>query len=307
MRARWSVALVAVVAAVALGGCGSQPAGDPGSRALDDDAITVASFDFPESELLAEVYGQALQAAGYDVRFEIGLGPREFVQPALAHGLVELVPEYAGSALQFVTLGESRPTSDVEATTAALKRALVERQLVALEPAAAQDANAVVVTRTLADRYALDEIGDLRPVASDLTFGGPPGCPDRPFCLEGLGTTYGLDFARFLPLDVGGPLTHQALERGPVDVALLFTTDPGIAADDLVVLADDLALQPAENVTPVVHRSVVDRWGAALVDVVDAVSGRLTTDGLRALNARVVGGDPAPTVAGDWLRTEGLA
>ena len=306
MRARWPVALAAVVA-VALGGCGTQPTSARGDGALGDEAITVASFDFPESELLAVAYGRALQAAGYAVRYEIGLGPREFVQPALAHGLVELVPEYAGSALQFVTLGESRPTSDVEATTTALGAALDERGLVALEPAAAQDANAVVVSRPLADRYALDEIGDLRSVARGLTFGGPPGCPDRPFCLGGLATRYGLDFARFVPLDVGGPLTHQALDRGHVDVALLFTTDPGIAADDLVVLADDLALQPAENVTPVVHRQVVDRWGAPLIDVVDAVSRRLTTDGLRALNARVAAGDSTSTVAADWLRTEGLA
>ena len=78
---------------------------------------------------------------------------------------------------------------------------------------------------------------------------------------------------RFVPLDVGGPLTHQALARGHVDVALLFTTDPGIAADDLVVLADDMALQPAENVTPVVGGTVVDRWGPPVVDVVDAVFG----------------------------------
>ena len=307
VRARWPFAFAAAVAAALLVGCGSQPASDGDRGALADDAITVASFDFPESELLAQVYGQALRAAGYEVRYEIGLGPREFVQPALAHGLVELVPEYAGSALQFVTLGESRPTSDVEATTTALDGALDERGLEALEPAAAQDANAVVVTRTLADRYDLDAIGDLRSVAADLTFGGPPGCPDRPFCLGGLDAVYGLEFARFVPLDVGGPLTHQALVRGHVDVGLLFTTDPGIAADDLVVLADDMALQPAENVIPVVHRAVVDRWGPPVVDVVDAVSARLTTAGLLALNARVAAGDATPTVAADWLQTEGLA
>ena len=306
VRARWPSAFAAAVAAALLLGCGSQPTSDGDRGALGDDAITVASFDFPESELLAQVYGQALRAAGYDVRFEIGLGPREFVQPALEHGLVELVPEYAGSALQFVTLGDSQPTADVEATTTALDSALDERGLEALEPAAAQDANAVVVTRTLADRYDLDAIGDLRSVAADLTFGGPPGCPDRPFCLGGLDAVYGLEFARFVPLDVGGPLTHQALVRGHVDVGLLFTTDPGIAADDLVVLADDMALQPAENVTPVVHHAVVDRWGAPVVDVVDAVSARLTTAGLLALNAQVAAGDETPTVAADWLRTEGL-
>ncbi|HEX6423591.1 MAG TPA: ABC transporter substrate-binding protein [Acidimicrobiales bacterium] len=305
--ARGSVALVAMVAATAFGGCGSESSPGGGASALGDDAITVASFDFPESELLAEVYGQALQAGGFEVHFEIGLGPRELVQPALARGLIELVPEYAGTALRFVSLGESRPTDDLVATTSALGHALRDRGLVALAPAPAQDANAVVVTRALADRHALEEISDLEAVAPHLTFGGPPGCPERPFCLAGLEDTYGVRFAAFLPLDVGGPLTHQALSGGHVDVALLFTTDPLIAGDELVVLADDRGLQPAENVTPVVRREVVDRWGDPLVDAVDEVSGRLTTETLRSLNARVADGEPGARVAGDWLRGEGLA
>jgi osmoprotectant transport system substrate-binding protein len=305
--ARGPLALVAIVAAVALGGCGSPPRADSPAGALGDDAITVASFDFPESELLAEIYGQALEAAGFEVRFEIGLGPREFVQPALALGLVELVPEYAGSALQFVSLEETQPTDDVRATASALERALRDRRLVALAPAPAQDANAVVVTRALAAQYTLDEISDLEVVASRLTFGGPPGCTERPFCLAGLDTTYGLDFAGFLPLDVGGPLTHQALGAGHVDVALLFTTDPRIATDERVVLADDRGLQPAENVTPVVHREVVERWGDPMVEAVDAVSRHLTTGGLQSLNARMADGEPRARVAADWLRAEGLA
>jgi osmoprotectant transport system substrate-binding protein len=297
---------VAVLAAASVAGCGS-PRADGPAGALGDDAVTVASFDFPESELLADVYGQALQAAGFGVRYERRLGPREFVQPALARGLVELVPEYAGSALQFTSLGEHPPTDDLTATMAALDPVLDDRRLVALSPAPAENTNAVVVRRSLAARYTLDEISDLETVAPRLTFGGPPGCAERPFCLAGLESAYGLDFSGFLPLDVGGPLTHQALDGGHVDVALLFTTDPRITADDLVVLADDRGLQPAENVTPVVRREVVERWGDPLVDAVDAVSSRLTTDALRSLNARVARGEPGAQVADDWLRAEGLA
>jgi osmoprotectant transport system substrate-binding protein len=297
-----------IASIVALAGCSSgSRAEDTAESALDDDAITVASFDFPESELLAEIYGQALRAAGFEVHLEIGLGPREFVQPALARGLVEVVPEYAGTALRFVSLGASESTDDVAATGAALDRVLRERDVVALDPAPAQDANAIVVTRRLAARYTLDEISDLETVAPVLTFGGPPGCPDRPFCLAGLSSTYGLDFAQFLPLDVGGPLTHQALAGGHVDVALLFTTDPRIASEKLVVLEDDRGLQPAENVTPVVRREVVERWGDPFVDAVDEVSRRLTTRGLQSLNARVIDTEDRAQVAADWLRAEGLA
>jgi osmoprotectant transport system substrate-binding protein len=300
-----------IAGSIALAGCGPASRTDDGARAggpaLEDDAVTVASFNFPESELLAEIYGQALQAAGFDVRFEIGLGPREFVQPALARGLVELVPEYAGSALQFVNLNEGDATGDVAATGVALADALRDRRLVALAPAPAQNPNAIVVTGTLAARYTLDEISDLETVDSRLTFGGPPECPDRPFCLAGLKSTYGLDFADFFALDAGGPLTLQALTGGHVDVALLFTTDPLIAAEELVVLADDRGLQPADNVTPVVRREVVERWGDPFVGTVDEVSSRLTTDGLRSLNARVVDGEHRARVAADWLRAEGLA
>jgi osmoprotectant transport system substrate-binding protein len=290
----------------ALVACSDAPRDAGAAGVLHDDAVTVASFDFPESELLAEVYGQALTAAGYDVDLEPNVGPRELVQPALAGGLVEFVPEYAGTALQFLSLGDDRPSDDVTATTAALDRVLGDRRIVPLAAAPAQDANAVVVTREVADRYGLATISDLAGVAPELTFGGPPGCPDRPFCLAGLADTYGLHFAEFLPLDVGGPLTHQALAGGFADVGLLFTTDPGLADDGLVVLADDRGLQPAENVVPMVRQEVLDRWGDDFAATVDAVSARLTTESLQALNRRVADGASPRAVAADWLATEGV-
>jgi osmoprotectant transport system substrate-binding protein len=292
--------------AVTLVGCGSQPQADGRDSALGDAAITVASFDFPESDLLAEIYAQALQAGGFDTRLARRLGPRELVQPALASGLVEFVPEYSGTALEFLSLGAVEPTPDAGVTRAALRRTMDADRIVALEPAPAQDANAVVVTRELADRYDLDQVSDLEAVAPGLTIGGPPECPSRPFCLEGLERVYGLEFESFLPLDAGGPLTHQALTRGHVDVAILFTTDPEIDTPALVVLDDDRRLQPAENVVPLVRAEVVERWGDDLVELVDGVSARLATEDLRALNAQVAAGDSPGAVAERWLDGEGL-
>jgi len=144
-------------------------------------------------------------------------------------------------------------------------------------------------------------------VAPRLVFGGPPECPERAYCLRGLQRAYGLRFKSFVPLDAGGPLTLQALNAGYIAVALLFTTDPDISARHLVVLTDDRALQPAENITPVVSREAVARFGPRLLTVLDAVSALLTTDSLRALDARVeLSGHEPRLVAKDWLRAQGL-
>ena len=142
-------------------------------------------------------------------------------------------------------------------------------------PAAAQNTNAIVVRAATAARYGLRSIADLARVAPRLAFGGPPECPGRAYCLPGLKQAYGLRFKSFIPLDAGGPLTLQALTEGNVDVALLFSTDPSISARHLVVLADDRGLQPAENITPLVSRDVVARYGAGLVAALNAVSARL--------------------------------
>ena len=234
--------------------------------------ITVGSFDFPESVLLAQIYGQALAAAKFPVRILPDLGPREVVDPALVDGLVQLVPEYAGSALEFFSLGRLAATSNAAAANKALAASVAGRGLVAARPAPAQDANAIVVTAATAARYRLRSIADLARVAPRLIFGGPPECPGRPYCLPGLKRVYGLRFKAFTPLDAGGPLTRQALEAGYIGAALLFTTDPDIPARHLVVLADDRGLQPAENITPLLRRDVIARYGPHLAAVLNKVS-----------------------------------
>ena len=269
--------------------------------------ISVGSFDFPESGLLAEIYGQALAAHGLRIRIMPGLGNRELVDPALMSGLIQVVPEYAGSALEFVSLGRLSATSSADATNKALAASVDDAGLVAGRPAPAQDTNAIVVTAATAARYGLRSIADLARVAPRLVFGGPPECPGRPYCLPGLEHTYGIHFRRFIPLDAAGPLTLQALEAGNVNAALLFSTNPSIRTQHLVVLADDRGLQPAENVTPLIRRDAVARYGGGLVAVLDEVSAHLDTGSLRAMDALVQLSGQAPRrVAATWLRTHGL-
>ena len=303
-RAACAALAVALAACTASGGHASSAAGTP---RRPGPVISVGSFDFPESVLLAEIYGEALAADKFPVRILANLGPREVVDPALVDGLVQLVPEYAGSALQFFSLGKLSATSDAAVANRALAASVAARGLVAARPAPAQDANAIVVTTATAARYRLRSIADLARVAPGLVFGGPPECPGRAYCLAGLKRVYGLRFRSFIPLDAGGPLTLQALEAGYIGVALLFTTDPGIPARHLVVLADDRGLQPAESITPLVRRDVIVRYGPDLAAALNRVSALLDTGTLRSLNARVAlaGQDPR-LVAGSWLRAHGL-
>jgi osmoprotectant transport system substrate-binding protein len=302
---RW-IGLVAVALLIPVGASNVGAAERAGRERLHDKVVTVGSFDFAESRLLAEVYSQALEAGDVRVHRAFGLGPREFVAPALAQGLVEFVPEYSGTALRFLSLGATTPGVDVAQTHAALVRTLVGHHATALAPAPAQDANAFFVTSATAARYDLHTLSDLEAVAPQLTFGGPPECATRPLCLIGLRQVYGLRFDEIVELDAGGPTTRQALRNREVDVALLFTTDPTIADEGFVELRDDRALQPAENVTPILRTEVVDRFGSAVVDPVNEVSARLTTDVLRTLNRQVALGDAPRVVASRWLRSQGL-
>jgi osmoprotectant transport system substrate-binding protein len=298
--------------AVACAACTTASGQAPRFAAQGPDAdhavITVGSFNFPESVLLAYLYADTLARKGYSVRVLPDLGTRELVDPALMAGLVQLVPEYTGSALEFVSLGRVHATANIAATASALARSVVGRGLVTGRRAAAQDGNAIVVTSATAARYHLRTISDLARVARRLVFGGPPECPERPYCLPGLRLRYGLRFREFVPLDDDGPLTRQALIAGDINVALLFTTDPAIRARHLVVLADNRSLQPAENVVPVLRRATADRFGPGLLAALDALSARLSTAALTTLDTQVELDRRAPsTVAERWLQAQRLA
>jgi osmoprotectant transport system substrate-binding protein len=183
---------------------------------------------------------------------------------------------------------------------------LAERGLSALDFAEAENKNEVVVTRETATEYNLRAVSDLAPVAGELVFAGPPECPARPLCLKGFESVYGLHFEFFQPLDAGGPLTVSALNGGEVDVALMFTTDAAIGANDLVVLEDDRRLQPSENIVPIISDAALQRYGAALVDALNAVSERLSTQALGGLNRQIAAGTTPQDAAHAWLNSLGL-
>ena len=295
--------VLAVLIALALTalGCGNDdpPAPTP------PEGLVVASFNFPESDLLAEIYAQALEVAGFQVHRELGLGPRELVLPAIRQGFVDLVPEYIGAALEAVEPGPALVSTDPVVVHSALRTAVQPWSLDVLEPAPAANQNTLAVTAAAAQGRNLRTISDLRPVAGSLTLGGPPECPQRRQCLLGLESVYGLRFGAFLPVS-GEQRIARALEEGVIDVGVLFTTDGVLAGDDLVVLDDDRSLQPPENVAPLVRADLVAR-SPGVVPRLDEVSAQLTTGELRFLNWRITvgGGEPAEEARG-WLIRRGL-
>jgi len=299
VRRLWTVfALVGLLVSAA---CSDSD--DESSGPVAADGVRIASFDFAESQLLAELYGQVIEANDLPVVRMGSIGPREVVAPSLEVDRIDLVPEYLGTALQFF----GSPTTDPDTTTskAALADLVAGRGLAALDAAAAQDANAVVVTRELAADLDLARISDLSAYAADLRFGGPVECPDRPLCLVGLVEVYGLSFAEFVP-QRSLAVTAEALRRDEIDVGLMFTTAPQLDETEFVELDDDLGLQPAENVIPLVRESALDRWGPGVAAALDGLSAVLTTDELREMNRLVDDGTEIAAVASSWLRAQGL-
>jgi len=296
----WNTLLVAVVMALMLAACGNGDGADGG----DEREITVGvSADFAENQIVAEMYAQVLENAGYTVSRQLDLGTREVSQAALGRGEIDVVPEYLASLLLYLD-PDAEAGSDADENAERVREALEGEGAVLLEPSQANDTNAIVVTRQTADRLNLTNVSDLAPVAGDLTFGGPPECPERPFCIPGLRETYDVTFGEFRALDSGGPVTVAALEGGEIDVALMFSTSSVIPSRGFVMLEDDRGLQAAENITPLVRSEVLND---EVEELLNAVSARLTTENITGLNARVeIDREEPADVARDFLESEGL-
>jgi osmoprotectant transport system substrate-binding protein len=294
--------LAFVLVAVLAAGCDRGPAPPPPEDPRRP-TIQLASFDFPESETLAELYGLALTQHGFPVEQVVQLGAREVVAPALEQGKVDMVPEYLGSALNFLNDRDRVATADPGLTHARLEQAFAPRGVSVLAYAPAQDRNGFAVTGDLARARGLEKLSDLAPMASQMVIGGPPECPQRPLCLKGLQDVYDLHFARFEAMP-SRDVTAAALETGEIDVGMIDTTHPSLLRPgvDLVQLADDRRLQPADNVVPVLRREILDAYGPSLVRLLNAVSAQLTTAELTKLNLQVAEGQPAADAAAAWLR-----
>jgi len=305
MKKRMILSALALGSVLALSACGGGGDGNPlsgggNTEGSSGSEVIIGSADFTESQLIANIYSQALQSAGVKVKEQFNIGSREVYMTALKDGSVDLIPEYTGSLLKYLDPKSTASASDAVMTELTSK---LPQGLSLLTPSAAQDKDSVTVTRATADKYKLKTISDLKPVAGEIVFGGPPEWKTRAQGLIGLRDVYGLNFKDFVTLDAGGTLTMTALTNGQIQAGDLFTTDPGLKANDLVVLEDDKSLFAAENVVPVIKAA---KENDAITKTLNAVSAKLTTDDLITLNAEAATGANLADIAKKWLAGVGI-
>jgi osmoprotectant transport system substrate-binding protein len=303
---------VAVGAALTLAACGSSSGSTSGSGSSSNPlaagaskgTVVIGSANFPENEVLAEIYSLALQAKGIKVKDKFNIGAREVYYPQVAKGAITIIPEYNGALL---TTSVTKTSTAV--TTADVDAALTSglpSSLEILTPSTAQDADSVTVTQAFAKAHHLVSIADLKPIASTMVFGSAAEFETRPDGIPGLKKNYGVVFKSFDPLgDESGPITLAALMDNKVQAADVFTTTPQIATDHLVTLTDPKNNFAAQNVIPLVYKKGVN---STITAVLNEISAKLTTAGLIALN-QAVGPDKQSyqAAATNWLNTVGIA
>jgi osmoprotectant transport system substrate-binding protein len=312
------LASVAAVGALALAACSSSgssannssnnqvpPGGasTPASTGLPSTpgSVTIGSAAFPENELLADIYGDAMTAKGVHVTKKLNIGERSVYIQALTDGSIGAIPEYTGSILYYLNTGATEKTPDD--VYAALQQQAAAKGFVVTNFAAAQDSDTITVTEETAMKDHLTSIADLKNVAGDLTLGAPAQFRTRADGVPALKSVYGVEFGNFTVTEAGGTVTVNALKSGSIDAADIFSTDPAIVKNHFVSLTDPKSMFAAQNIVPMFSQDVLTQ---PMKDACDAVSAKLDTATLAQLVAKVAGGQDADTVAHNWLSQEGL-
>ncbi|BCW07369.1 MULTISPECIES: ABC transporter substrate-binding protein [Micrococcaceae] len=294
--------------ALALSACGGSPLATPSTSAPGGSSgssgpLVVGSADFPESQVIGEIYAGALNAAGITATTKPNIGSREIYFKAVQDGSVDLVPDYSGNLLSFVD------TEAQEVSADDVYKALpgkLPNGLAVLDASKAEDKDAMVVTKATAEKYQLKSIEDLAKVCKDFTMAAPATFETRSYGFPGLKKNYNCELKALQPFnDGGGNLTLQALLEDKVQVADIYTTTPSIADNDLVVLEDPKNNFKAQQVLPLYNKA---KMTDKAKDALNNVSKILTTEDLINLN-RSVSGDQKQSpkdAAAAWLKDKGI-
>jgi osmoprotectant transport system substrate-binding protein len=276
--------------------------GTPSTSGASKPSVTFGAENFPENDVLAYVYSDALKRAGFPSSVKPNLGSREVIEPALEHGDFDATVEYVGNYLAY--LDPKVGNLSVPATVSTLAPIVAQRGLALGQVSQAADSDAVAVKQSTANQYHLASIADLAPYAPKWSFGGPPECATRITCIPGLEQFYGVKFKSFRSLDEDGPITHTALADGSVQAARIFSSDAVIAQDHFVVLTDPKDFQGAGNIIPVIRAG---KATTQVLNVLNQVSAAITTADLVQFNLAVGVNhvDPA-TVASQYVDSHNL-
>ncbi|EKX65441.1 ABC transporter, substrate-binding protein, QAT family [Streptomyces ipomoeae 91-03] len=309
MRGMYRGAAFGLITALTLTACGGGGDSDDnpltgGGAEGDGKSLVVGSANFPENQLLAEIYSQALEDKGLKVTRKFDIGAREVYYDQVVKGGIDVFPEYNGALLS-VAVDKNSTATSTDDVNAELKEKL-PKSVEILDSAPAEDKDSVTVTAETADKYDLKTLADLKPVAGDLAIGGSSEFKTRTQGLVGLKKIYGVEFGKFQPLDAGAQTTLvKLLKDNEIQAANLYTTDPAIVADKLVVLEDPKNLFSSQNVTPLVYKDAVNDTAKSALN---AVSAKLTTQDLLDMMKKLVNDkEDASAVAEEWLTKAGLA
>jgi osmoprotectant transport system substrate-binding protein len=282
-----------------------------GGGSTEKPTIKIGSDGFYESQVVAEMYAQVLEAAGYTVERNLGLGPRTVTSPALESGQIDLKPEYIGSGTAFYDATKNSP--DAAANAAALAELLAPKGITVLDYSPGEDTNAFVVRQDTAEEYGLTKISDLTAIQDELTWGLPSECETNVLCGGALADAYGIAFPpkNLETLEACGAPIAEALNGGAVDVAELCSTQPAIGQFGFVVLDDDQDTQPAENMAPIVRDDYLAKLSesdrTAFEKLLNDVSATLTTEALTQLGVDInIDQKDIDDAAKDFLVANGL-
>lgn len=287
---------VAVVSALALVGCSSSNPLEKTPDASGSETIVVGSQAYYSNEIIAEIYAQALEAAGLTVDRQFNIGQRDAYMPELESGAVDVFPEYTGNLLEY--LDKDATATSPEDVYAALEKALPD-ELVALDYAEASDQDTYTVLKSYAEENNLTTIGDLAKIAEKPTIGAAPEFEQRPYGPSGAKDVYAVE----LDFSATGESTLDALLSGTVQVADIYTADPAFKTEAIIALEDPENMILASNVVPLVSADVKDK----VADVLNKVSAALGEDDLVELNVKsTVDQQSAADIAKSWLKDNDL-
>ena len=309
--------IAAAILAFGVAACGddddSDDSGDESSALIENNPdnsgveLTIGSKNFTEQFILGEIYAQALEAAGYDVKTDLNLGSEQIALKALEEGEISGYPEYTSTALtSFFELPIEDVPADANEAYEESKEQFADLGLVAFPPTPFADANSLGMLSEKAEELGVTTISDLADVDQDLVLAGSPECRQRPDCLLGLEDNYGLEFKEFTPVDIG--LRYEVLDNGDADASILFTSDAQLFTDPdtYTILEDDQGTFPAGNILFVATQEAVDEAGPDFGETIEKVQENLTLEVMQELNARVdIDKEDPADVAADYLQASG--